>query len=138
MLVIRHAQMEALRLVALDEFDRQITSHLRKDYTERVGDMSDEVLRRRVRLACGEARSFGLTWDKTISIFAILMFRVSPYFYQQPKIRAALTDATVTDVNVRFEGLGFRTHVWDWSTSTPQQLDAEWRGYEKEPHGRAI
>ena len=138
MLVIRQAQFEALRLDLLDNFDRQIQSHLRDLYPERVADMSDERLYNRVQLATKKARSYGLTWDRTISVFSISMFQVSPYFDEQPMIKAVLSDIKISDLDVRFEQLSVLTRASDWSVSTPEHLEADWTQYEEQVGGRMV
>lgn len=138
MLIIRQAQIEALRSGVLDNFDRQIRSHLLSHYSERVADMSEESLQWRVKLATAKARSYKLTWDRTISVFSILMFQVSPYFDQQPKIKAVLADTAIADLDVRFEQLFTCTTVVDWTTSKLEQLESDWAKYEEQIGGKPV
>ena len=105
MLTIRREQLEAFRPVTEAEFTGRIADHLRSKHSRSVlrlrksptllERLSDELLREMVRNGIERARSYGLSWESSISGFVVLMFTVAPNFDQHPIVQRVLTASEV-------------------------------------------
>jgi hypothetical protein len=113
MLVIRPEQMALLEEAVQRAFVERVVAHLQQHHPESVKGISDADLRERVTcgIACG--REHGLTWASTLTAFVTLQFVVSPRFYHQPNIQAALTAEGVAERD-RFDQLFASTNEQDW------------------------
>jgi hypothetical protein len=123
MLKIRSEQIEAFQPVADAQFVRRIVDHLRKRQSSAVVRLPqgptlifrlpDALIHRMVQAGVARARSYGLTWESSITGFVVLMFRVAPNFDQYPAINRALTDEHVAP-DARIQKLLEVTTSSDW------------------------
>lgn len=68
---------------------------IREYHREHVYDIDDEELHLRVRHGVEKARSYGLTWESSLTIFVSHMLTINPEFDKQPAIQAALVDPSI-------------------------------------------
>jgi hypothetical protein len=95
LLVIRDAQMEALRQIGEKNIRQfQIYDILREDYSELVDDLADPVLQQRIAVAIERASRYRITSAEDILSFFVLMCRLSPRFDEHPAIYPLLTTET--------------------------------------------
>jgi hypothetical protein len=123
MLKIRSEQIEAFQPVADAQFVRRIVDHLRKRQSNAavrlpqgptlIFRLPDALLHKMVQVGVARARSYGLTWESSITGFVVLMFKVAPNFDQHPAINRALTDAQVAP-DARLQKLLEVTTSSDW------------------------
>lgn len=89
-MLIRAEQMNVFEATAEENFARRLTAHLLENYptaavrlpdTESaIGELPDETLHSLVKVCIERARSYGLTFESSISAFSAVMFEVSPNF----------------------------------------------------------
>jgi hypothetical protein len=123
MLKIRSEQIEAFQPVADAQFVQRIVDYLRKRQSSTVVRLPqgptlifrlpDALLRKMVQDGVSRARSYGLTWESSITGFVVLMFRVAPNFDQHPAINRALTDEQMAP-DARIQKLLEVTTSADW------------------------
>jgi len=89
MLAIKRQQREALGEPA---FEDRTMARLQRYYGEHVVRLDDDELRFRVRHAIEKARSYGLTFESSISTFVFHMMTIHPAFDRQKAIQKALHD----------------------------------------------
>jgi hypothetical protein len=76
-------------------FIERTVEWLRYNYVDHVHPLDDEELRRRVRHGVEKARSYGLTWESSLTIFVTHMLTINPAFDEHPAVRAVLVDPEV-------------------------------------------
>jgi hypothetical protein len=131
MLIIRPEQLEVFRPVAEAAFERRVIEYLRENHADEVvvlpaGErekkeievkgLDDETLNKLVRTGIDRARSYGMTWESSITAFVVLMFIVAPNFDEHPLIRRALRDGKV-EPNLRVEEIWDRTTNENWEVA---------------------
>lgn len=120
-----------------EEFEREIMQFLRTDYPENVKDIPPDVFRLMVQNGIARARSNGLTWRYSISMFVSLMFLIAPNFDEHPIIRRRLSNPvaepdylidSVVDVTTPDEWLeaGLLYDHTAWGTAA-EMLPENWR-----------
>jgi hypothetical protein len=107
---IRPAQLQAFAPAAEADFERRVAEYLRGGHAEvsvtlpaagadaqwvAVKDLDDETLVKMVRGGLARARSYGMTWESSLTSFVVLMFLVAPNFDEHPLIKRFLTDEGV-------------------------------------------
>jgi hypothetical protein len=110
MIVIRPEQLEAFSPVAEADFERRVAEYLRESHPgvavtfpsgegeskeAEVKALDDETLLRMVRTGIARARSYGMTWESSITAFVVLTFIVAPNFDDHPLINRFLTNDEV-------------------------------------------
>ncbi|HEX8242819.1 MAG TPA: hypothetical protein VF541_04975 [Longimicrobium sp.] len=91
-LIIREAQMQALRDAARDRFARAAAAELRRADPAAVAAFDDAALLALVRRGMERARAYGLVEAEPVRAFLSLLVSVGPAFDRHPSIRAILTD----------------------------------------------
>jgi hypothetical protein len=114
---IRADQMSVFASYAEARFTAQIMEHLCLYQAQYVADLPREELAAKVELFKTRARSYGLTWQSSITGFIALCFAVGPDFDQQPQIHGVLTDESV-DPNERVQQLIRRVQDSDWGEAS--------------------
>lgn len=140
MLKIRPAQIKAFTPAAEAAFERRVAVYLREEHAEEVvtlpaggdevaelvvRDLDDETLLKMVRAGIARARSYGMTWESTITAFVVLMFAVAPNFDSHPLIRRVLEDTEVKP-ELRIEQLWEQTTEENWEVAAQGYDAREW------------
>lgn len=73
-------------------FVQRVVDHFRRCHEEAVLELSDQVLRERVVHGLAKGRSYGLTWEYSLTVFVAHMLRINPEFDKHPAIQRELTD----------------------------------------------
>lgn len=76
-------------------FVERVAQHFHLFHLELIHFLPDLVLRKRIRHGLAKGRSYGLTWEYSLTVFVAHMFRVHPEFHLQPAIQRGLTDEAV-------------------------------------------
>lgn len=107
---IRPAQLKAFAPAAEGAFERRVAEHLREHHAGvtvklpsadadarevEVRDLDDSALVEMVRGGIARARSYGMTWESSLTSFVVLMFLVAPNFDDHPLINRLLTNQAV-------------------------------------------
>ncbi|QYU68241.1 hypothetical protein J4558_26010 [Leptolyngbya sp. 15MV] len=108
MLVIRDAQIQSFIASNDDEVALLVAQAQIRMNPARVDGIRPARLRAMAKIAVEKARLFGLEKAEDVSGFASLMFEISPLFYEQKEIKAALTD-TAYPIDIRLQTLFQRT-----------------------------
>lgn len=73
-------------------FVQRVFAHFHRFHPEDVDELRDRVLRRRIRHGIAKGRSYGLTWEYSLTVFVAHMIRLNPEFDQHPAVQRALQD----------------------------------------------
>jgi hypothetical protein len=114
-LSIRAEQMSVVETVAQENFVRRIAAHLLEDYPKTavilpgdekftVDELPEETLHNLIRTGIARARSYGMTFESSISAFTAVMFEISPNFDADRLCQVLLNDEEV-DPNIRLDEL---------------------------------
>jgi hypothetical protein len=95
MFVIREKQAEEMRSARRRVLAPRIAGHVRLNHPEAVAGITDEELEQRVHARLDRARSYGMTWEKTLASFVSLTFVVGEHFDEHPAVRRVLNDSSV-------------------------------------------
>lgn len=89
-MIIRAEQMDVFRSAAEENFEQRLIRHLRENYADSVvrlpetesplSELSEETLHSLVKVSIERARSYGLSFESSISAFSALMFEAAPNF----------------------------------------------------------
>lgn len=115
MLVIRDAQMAALREAREQALVDRLHAHLRAAHPAALAAYDEPTARAHIARCIAEARRLGLTWEVCIADFVSLAFTVAPYFHTRPAVAAALRDvAAAPSPDQAFFLLGQRVSPAAW------------------------
>jgi len=136
MLKIRSEQIEAFQPVSDQQFARRVVDQLRSKHPEiivrllpgptLVNRIPEDRLLIMVEQGIERARSYGLTWESSITGFVVLMFRVAPNFDQQPAINRVLTDQQFAG-DARIQKLVELTNTTDWWQAKERYDPGAWQ-----------
>lgn len=136
MLKIRSEQIVAFQPVADAQFVRRIVEYLRNKHASSVVRLPqgptlifrlpDAQLQKMVENGVTRAKSYGLSWESSITAFVVLMFKVSPNFDQHPAINRGLTDAQVP-ADERIKKLLELTTSTDWWEAKESYDPSTWQ-----------
>lgn len=102
MLVIRHEQFAALAQARQEPLVNGLCQEIRSRYSQRVGWLSDQALRRRIHDGLRRADNHGLHASDHKIRFVLLMFAVAPHFDRHPAFATILADrALPADARMR-------------------------------------
>jgi hypothetical protein len=110
---VRADQIQAYEADSEPRFTAQIINHLSIHQPETISGIPPEELITKVELFKARARSYGLTWQSSITGFVAICFAVGPNFDRQPRIHSVLTDASI-EPDQRVEQLRHRVSDRDW------------------------
>ncbi|HYL97685.1 MAG TPA: hypothetical protein VEZ90_01935 [Blastocatellia bacterium] len=120
---IRPEQLEAFQPLADAAFARRLVAHIRDRHSnavvklpsgqQKVGQLSDDLMNIMAQAGIIRARTYGMTWESSISSFVVLMFLSAPNFDRHPLIERVLKDGQ-TDPNSRIENLWHRVSRQNW------------------------
>jgi hypothetical protein len=140
MLKIRNEQIAAFQPVADAEFVRRIAEFVRNNHARSVirtpqgptliSRLPEAQFEKMVEHAVTRAKSYGLTWESSITGFVILMFKVAPNFDQHPAINRALTDKQVS-ADERIKKLLEVTTSSDWWEAKDSYDASAWQVLSK-------
>ena len=112
-LSIRAEQMSVVETVAQENFVRRLAAHLLAEYPKTsvilpgdekftVEELPGETLDDLIRTGIARARSYGMTFESSISAFTAVMFEVSPNFDTHRLCQVLLNDEEV-EPNTRID-----------------------------------
>ncbi|QYO65256.1 NADH-ubiquinone oxidoreductase-F iron-sulfur binding region domain-containing protein [Leptolyngbya sp. 7M] len=127
MLVIRDAQIQSFIASNDDEVALLVAQAQIRMNPARVDGIRPARLRAMAKIAVEKARLFGLEKAEDVSGFASLMFEISPLFYEQKEIKAALTD-TAYPIDIRLQTLFQRTDDAAWTQAVDRYEPGIWFG----------
>lgn len=140
MLKIRPAQLRAFRPATEAAFEQRIADYLREEHAGEVvqivegeGELKevavrgldDETLLEMVRTGIARARSYGMTWESSITSFVVLMFVIAPNFDSHPLIKRALRAGGV-EPDQTIDLLMEQTTDDNWETARQAYDAAAW------------
>jgi hypothetical protein len=85
-LVIRHAQMDALARSAMEPFVENVIAHLRRVWPEECAAMGDEGLEAFVARGMAKCERYGIETEYDVGRFCDLMLLLTPDFDEDPNI----------------------------------------------------
>jgi hypothetical protein len=85
-LVIRHAQMDALARSAMEPFVENVIAHLRRVWPEECAAMGDEGLEAFVARGMARCERYGIETEYDVGRFCDLMLLLTPDFDEDPNI----------------------------------------------------
>lgn len=92
MLPIRPEQWAQFRKTAEERFVRRVAVYLQHSHARAVAGLDRELVEQRVAQAVARARTYGLTSEYALCVFAGLTFTIAPNFDAVPAVRSILTD----------------------------------------------
>jgi hypothetical protein len=129
---LRPAHRQAFDGVAEEVFVRDLTRTLRPHYPE-LDRVSDDALRRRVRVCVRKGRQYGLTWQSALARFTVLMFDVGPDLDDHPAFRHALeARRDDPDQDARVEHVYRSVTDAEWDGAQNASDDDQWDRLAKE------
>jgi hypothetical protein len=143
MLKIRREQFDVFQSVAEINFQKRLVDYLRVNHSDAVVHLStgrmpvsqipEEILNQMVRGGIARARSYGMSWESSLSVFVVLMFVAAPNFNDSPSIQSVLLEEKLTP-NERINQLWDRTSEQDWQM-VEQHYDADaWHLQPRKDH----
>jgi hypothetical protein len=104
MLIVRPEQLAVFQTVADSAFAQSLMDYLRENHSDvvvqlpsgeaGVEEIADDVLSKMVQTGIARARSYGLTWESTITAFVLLMFVAAPNYDKHPLIQRVFKSET--------------------------------------------
>ena len=129
MLKIRQEQMSVFEDRQISRLARTLDQHITEHYPASAAAIPDDHRYHRILAAIRHARRFGLANIRTIGQFVALTFTVSPAFFEQKNIAAALAGvAADPHPDTRFALLDLVVTAEDWqeaATLTSPERPAE-------------
>jgi hypothetical protein len=110
MLRITRAQREK---VGEPAFVGRLVQHFQLHHLDLIYHLPEPLLRERLRIGLAAGRSYGLTWEYSLTVFVAHMFRIHPEFHLQPAIHRVLDDAEI-EPDERISALPARVSNRDW------------------------
>jgi hypothetical protein len=134
MLKFRAEQMRVIERALEERFVNRLVGHLRDHHadtevklpgqTTRLGDLPEPKLRELVCRGIARARTYGLTWESTITAFVAIMFEVAPNFDRMPIARLALR--AKIESNLRIDCLLAALSSDDWARAARNYAPQAW------------
>ncbi|HKR11882.1 MAG TPA: hypothetical protein VJT15_07490 [Pyrinomonadaceae bacterium] len=107
---------------------RELQVHLPGE-TLMLGQIDDRTLREMVRHGIERARSYGITWESTLTSFVAIMFLVAPGFDENSHVKQVLGNQEMA-ADLRVDELlsvisedtwaevkrGYDVNAWSWRT----------------------
>jgi hypothetical protein len=135
MLTIRQEQLDEFEGVAEAAFERRVAAYVRGQHGDEVvtlasgaGELKgldEETLLRLVRGGIARARSYGMTWESSVTAFVVLMFTVAPNFDSHPLVRRALRGGGV-EPDLRIEEMWDKVSAENWEAARDSYDPAAW------------
>jgi hypothetical protein len=136
MLIIRPEQLEVFKPVAEVAFRRRVVDYLQENHPQvavqlpngitTINQIPEEIIHKMVENGIEKARSYGMTWESSLTSFVVLMFVAAPNFDEHPLIQRGLRDESV-EVDSRINKLWDRTSEQNWE-AVKEKYDANaWR-----------
>lgn len=125
MLVLRKAQLEAIRKPAEQDFAARLLAFIKEQCADRVDDLPPDVLRKRVLWAQTGAQRLGFTWESSITLFVTYMFQRGPNFFRHPAIERIFQDPSIAP-NDRMDAVMERVTSAEWAEIESRRDDTLW------------
>jgi hypothetical protein len=108
---VSRAQRE---IVGDPAFIDRVVFHFKRYRIEYVHHLADHVLRRRIVHGIAKGRSYGLTWEYSLTVFVAHMFGINPEFDKHPAVHRGLNDASLAP-DLRIDALiaGVTDDEWE-------------------------
>ncbi len=125
MLLVTRQQREEIGEPA---FVQRVLTHFQRYHMEAVYEWPEELLRKRIEHCITRGRTWGLTWEYSLTVFAAHMIRIHPQFDQQPDIRRELGNAAHGVPDERIDALPGHVpnRAWD-EAQERSDPEAYWR-----------
>lgn len=111
--VLRHQHIEAFQKLGEKDFVESMLSHLRTHHEESVAELSDPIVRNRIKTGMARAKRYGLLRRDHLTGYIALMFDIAPNFDEQPVIHRILKPLNVP-AEARMERLSSAPTPEDW------------------------
>lgn len=125
MFQIRPEQLPVFDPQTEDDVLPRVRNLMRIEYPHLVEEVPEDQLDQLIRLGFRRARALGFDESSTLIRFAVLMFICAPNFDEHPRVRAVLTDRTLTQEQ-RLDALLQRTTDQDWQEVRERYDAAAW------------
>ena len=146
-MMIRAEQMNVFEATAEDNFVRRTAAHLLEHYAKAIVRLPDDVesavdqlpeekLRSLVEISVERARSYGLTYESSISAVSALMFEVAPNFDSHRLSQVLLNDENI-EPDARLDELLEVLTEKNWEAIRAEYDVNEWESKPKEPENIA-
>lgn len=76
-------------------FEERTFDHFRIMHPQMAWRLPDRELRRRIRHGLAKGRSYGLTWEYSLTLFLSHMLEINPRFDEHPAIQSVLLDESL-------------------------------------------
>lgn len=86
-------------------FVQRVVTHFQRYHMEAVYEWPEDLLRKRIEHCIARGRTWGLSWEYSLTVFAAHMIRIHPEFDQQPDIRRELGNAAHGAPDERIDAL---------------------------------
>jgi hypothetical protein len=117
---VSRAQRE---IVGDPAFIDRVVFHFKRYRIDYVHHLADHVLRRRIVHGIEKGRSYGLTWEYSLTVFVAHMFGINPEWHLQPALHRALVDEALAP-DLRMDALFGQVTDDDWEEAAVH-CDAE-------------
>lgn len=124
MLTIRKEQMGVFETLFLERFRKTLRLHLREEFAEETTKMTDGELDKLIQLASDRARTYNVTTECDVTLFADLMFLKSRDFDRDPAlpwVRTMLLDREL-DGATKMQAIYRRFAAFENRKSMPEEL----------------
>lgn len=123
-----HISREQRQKVGDPAFVQRVVTHFRRYHLEAIHTLPEEVLRRRVEHGIEKGRSYGLTWEYSLTVFVAHMIRIHPEFDRQPAIQRELRNPARGTPDERIDALATYVKPEEWEEAARQgDAEAYWR-----------
>lgn len=116
-MIIREAQLEAMKPLADSVLYKNIYDHVRNDSELDITSLSEKELMSVIKKGVDKGRSYGLTWCSSLTAFVALTILISPNFDQYPPAQQILTDEKI-EANERPVTLADELTEEQWKQAT--------------------
>lgn len=87
---------EQRRIVGEPAFVDRVVFHFIRYRHQQIDDITDRVLRHRIEHGLAVGRTYGLTWEYSLTVFVAHMMGINPEWHLQPALHRALLDEALT------------------------------------------
>jgi hypothetical protein len=140
MLKVRHSQLKAFQPSAEAAFEHRVADYLRENHADgavklpadsgevkevEVKSLDDETLLKMIRTGIARARSYGMTWESSLTAFVVIMFVIAPNFDEHPLMTHILKDGSI-EPDERIDRLWEHTTDSNWEAAKRDYNVAAW------------
>ena len=111
------------RIVGEPAFVARVVFHFIRYRHADIDHISDRVLRRRIEHGLAVGRTYGLTWEYSLTVFVAHMITINPEWHLQPAIHRALESESLAP-DRRIDAIFGQVTDEDWDEAA-ERCDAE-------------